>query len=448
VLLIGLAVFYHAAATEHARVQNTSRVRADQSGYLWDAVGVHGNWWNDDPDVLIGERNRMPLYPGFLALFYDPALSPEEFFARGKRLNILLSIVLLAVLFAIFARHLPGLVATNLLLIVAFGYFVFKAGYVQTELLFYFLVFVTFLTLAHLLEARSRAAGLGLAALGGVLAALAHLAKASMLPLVAIFLLVFGVRELARLVRSHPDPGGGRRALARFGWRAAAGVVFLACFLGALSPYITTSKRVYGQYFYNVNTTFYMWYDDWPSASVGTYSHGDAVGWPTLPADQIPSARTYWRDHTLRQIGARLADGYWEMVTISYQRFWYMKYVALYVAFAGLLMVTCRRPFARLVCEHGALFAFMLLYGVAYLTAIAFYRPISGSTSRMLLAHLAPLLFVLSCFFVRPPFRDVQWRAAGIPVTPGHFHLLVLATIALDLVFTLPPRLMESFAGY
>jgi len=40
---------------------------------------------------------------------------------------------------ALFARYLPPLPATNLVLVVAFGYFVFKAGYAQPELLYYFL---------------------------------------------------------------------------------------------------------------------------------------------------------------------------------------------------------------------------------------------------------------------------------------------------------------------
>ena len=48
-----------------------------------------------------------------------------------------------------------------------------------------------------------------------------------------------------------------------------------------LGPYLSTSKRVFGQYFYNVNSTFYMWYDDWPHASVGTMtSCGDPM--PTI----------------------------------------------------------------------------------------------------------------------------------------------------------------------
>lgn len=91
---------------------------------------------------------------------------------------------------------------------------------------------------------------------------------------------------------------------------------------------------------------------------------------------------------------------------------------------------------------------FLALYGGAYLAAVSFYHPISGTTLRMLLAHLAPLLFMISLLSARAPFRDVEWRLAGVTVTPRHFHLLILATILQDLVFIQWHRLMEDFAGY
>lgn len=450
-LLLGLAWFYLLGATQHARVVNLSRARADQSGYQRDAVAVYKNRHGQNPPMLIGERNRMPVYAAFLALFYDPSLSPEQFFEVGKRWNIRLSLLLLALLGVIFRRHLPPLVSTNLTLFVAFGYFVFKAGYMQAELLFYFLIFITFLASCYLLKRRGPAASVGLGILAGLLAALAHLTKAAMLPLMAIFLAVYGIREVALLIRSwrQHEPGSRRGALTRFAWRAAAAALVVACFLGALYPYISNSKRVFGHYFYNVNTTFYIWYDDWPLASVGTYSHGDGVGWPKMLPGEIPSMRKYWRRHTVRQIVDRVADGFADMVNVSYRTYWYMKYVALYVVFALVLIATNWRPFTRMIRENAAIFLFMLLYAVVYLAAIAFYKPTSDTgTARFLLAHVAPLMFVLSYFFSRPPFCRTQWTVAGVTLTPVHFHLAVLATMGLDLTFTLWPRLMTTYGGF
>ena len=63
-------------------------------------------------------------------------------------------------------------------------------------------------------------------------------------------------------------------------------------------------------------------------------------------------------------------------------------------------------------------------------------------------AHIAPFLFTLSCFFERPPFRRTEWTVGGMVVTAGHFHLLIAATLEMDVVFRVWPRLMESFTGF
>ena len=61
---------------------------------------------------------------------------------------------LLALCYLIFARFLRPLPATNLLVAVAFGYFVFKAGYTQAELLFYFLFFAAFVLMLVVIALR------------------------------------------------------------------------------------------------------------------------------------------------------------------------------------------------------------------------------------------------------------------------------------------------------
>lgn len=67
-------------------------------------------------------------------------------------------------------------------------------------------------------------------AVAGVLAALAHLTKTAMLPLVAMFLSAFLVSEFAVFARTH--------LAARFGWRLAAGLLVAVGYLGVLYPYI------------------------------------------------------------------------------------------------------------------------------------------------------------------------------------------------------------------
>src|SRR5439155_22303467 len=95
---------------------------------------------------------------------------------------------------------------------------------------------------------------LGLTA--GAVAALAHLTKGAVLPFVALYLLVYACAEAIRLLRR-------RSTLGMSAWRSAAALVFVITFLGVLYPYISTSKRVFGEYFYNVNSAFYVWYNNW-----------------------------------------------------------------------------------------------------------------------------------------------------------------------------------------
>ena len=150
----------------------------------------------------------MPVYAAFLALFWNPALSNDDFFDRAKRWNIYLSVALLAMLAAVFVRYLPPLPAANLTLVVAFGYFIFKAGYTQSELLFYFLFFLTFLFFWEIL---ARPGGLTVTVLravaAGAMAALAYLTKAAMLPLVGIFVALC-VYDALRGAGSSPQRRG------------------------------------------------------------------------------------------------------------------------------------------------------------------------------------------------------------------------------------------------
>jgi hypothetical protein len=439
VLVLGLGTFYYLGATEHARRVNVDRGRADQSGYLWDAVAVHGNW-QGNPPVLIGERNRMPVYPGLLALLYEPDLPPDVFFERGKRLNILLSMVLLAGMWLVARRFLPPLAAANFLLVVTFGYFIFKAGYVQCELLFYALLFGAFICFARVLSLPPGRHAAVVAAAGGVIGALAHLTKASLLPLAGLFTVVYVGAALVAFARSQ-GPGGWRRLAGR----AVVVAVFGVTFLGTLYPYISNSKRVFGHYFYNVNTTFYIWYDDWPSASIGTYRHGDGVGWPRMPPDELPSMRRYLQEHSVSQITDRLLDGFRDMVVVTYERYWIVKFLVLYVLAAAMAAV--RRPAAvgALVRRHLALIVFMLCYAVVYLLAIAFYKPISGTTGRMILAHMAPLLFALAWFLTRPAFRDAPLVGR---VRVAHLQPVVLGLMLFDVSFRLWPQLFATYTGY
>jgi hypothetical protein len=426
-LVAGLASFYWLAAGMHAREVNTVKARGDQSQNLGDAEAAYANRHAISPPILYGDRNRMPLYGAFLGLFYDPSLTDPQFFEVAKVWNIRLSLAVICVFALILFAALPPHPAANLTLVIAFGYVIFKAGYTQPEVLLYPLFFAAFVACFFLFSAQTWERTMLLAAAAGSFGALAQLTKASVLPFIAIAVVVYAAST--------------RRVL--------AALLMAACFLAVMFPYISTSKRLFGHYFYNVNTTFYVWYNDWPEASVGTHIHGDAKGWPELPPDQIPSLGSYWRTHSFREMFDRELGGFQDLLDRSYRTFWYLKYVTLYLAFAVAVIAANREAFMRLVRAHLGLFVFLLLYGVSYLAAIAFYAPISGTgTTRFLLPHVAPFLFALSYFITRDAARNTQWTVAGVCVSPAHFHLLVSVMIGSDVLFFIWARLATTYGGF
>jgi hypothetical protein len=441
VLAVAAGVFYYAAATEHARTVNTSKARGDQSGYLWDAQQVYWNFQGRSPRVLVGERNRMPLYAGYLALFYSPDITDDEYFVIAKRWNVRLSLVLLAALAFIFATQFPPIVAANLTGIVAFGYYVFKAGYAQSELLFYFLFFLTFLAFWQLLRRRERPAPPWLACAAGAIGALAHLTKAALLPFLALFVGVYAVFAFSRI--------GGHRKMSLFRAAVVPSLV-VATFLAVLSPYLANSKQTFGHYFYNVNTTFYAWYDDWAQASVGTYRHGDGVGWPDMPPDQIPSALKYWRTHTVGQIAARVADGFTDMAVRSYRTYAYLKYVVWYTALLAVVILSNTAVFWSLVRRDQPLVSFLVLYGLSHLLLVAFYAPISGTgTTRFLIAHLTPFFYAASRYLTHPEVvRTTAWRVGPLNVGVRHLHAATSVVLAVDVAVFIWPRVMTTYGGF
>ena len=449
VLLAALAWFYVAGASAHAERVNWFKARGDQSWFLSVAQTEYHNWHGDAPFRML-RRNIMPLYPAYLAIFYDPGMSDPEYFVVAKRWNIRLSVALLVVLGFLFTRYMPPLPATNLILVVAFGYFVFKAGYAQPELLYYFLHFLTFLACCHLLYERRPGVSLALGVVAGVLAALTHLTKAAVVPLLLILLGAYATGELLRLraaYRSGTD-GAKRRAIHSARWRAAAAVVLVVGFLFPLYPYLSTSKRVFGSYFYNANTTFYIWHDSWGEATA-IRDAGVESRWPDRPESGLPSLANYWRSHTVAQFARRFGEGFQDMAVRSYRTYWYYPFFLLYIGYALAMIAANRRAFVALLRERASMALFMALYAVVYLLAAAFYNPVSATgTTRYIICHLTPLFFVIACLSAREPFASTKWRIGLLTLTPLHADLIVSATLAFSLAFVLWPRLMTTYGGF
>ena len=301
-----------------------------------------------------------------------------------------------------------------------------QAGYTQPALLFYSLFFGMFLACCHLFRVQGAATSVALGALAGTLAGLAYLTKALVPPFVAIFLAVYAVREAVQWRRSRRDPTKGPETIRRFAWRMVSGVVMGVCFLAVVYPYIANSQRVFGQYLFNQNTTFYIWYDSGAQARAVMMPYTDDEGRVSLPAEQLPSLDEYWRTHTFGQMFDRVREGIQSMSVGPYSLPATYPFLALcivlYSVFALVVIASNWSAFLRLIREHGALSLFLLLYAAVYLSGSAFFVPTSSTGGlRFLLVHVAPLLFVLSYFLARAPFSRTRWTVAGSGDYPDHF---------------------------
>ena len=439
-LAAGLGWYYCSGALEHARVVNTAKSRGDQSAYLYEAQILYKNWHGLNDPPVVQPRNRMPLYPAFLAAIYRPSWTDPEFFEAAKTASIYLSLALLGVITAAAFLRFPPLPALNFVVSIAFGYFVFKAGYTQSELLFYALHLLSFVMCWQMFVEMRTARQLGYAGAAGLLAALAYLTKAANLPFAALVAAVGGGRALITLLRTRE---------ARTSTRAAAPVVvFGVAFLAVLSPYLRTSKQIYGQYFYNLNTAALVWYDNYPEASVAILSYGPD-GWPPGPRSVRPSAIGYWRRHSLSQIAARFGRGFRDMGAVLFRGYLIAGPLALYLAAAVAVVATRRSLAVGLIQRHVALGVFLAAYAALYLPAIAFYEPTSGTgTARFLLAHVAPLLFAITMLLTHRDVGRQQWRVGGLPVSVRHFHWLAAAMLIVSLLFLVPHRLATTYGGF
>ncbi|MEX1071769.1 MAG: hypothetical protein WEC37_04000 [Anaerolineales bacterium] len=417
-----LNVFY-VNATLHYSVINREYWLSDQEAYLQFAQEVHANGF-----PYSGDRVFMPAYPYLQSFFLDFNQDTPALFAQAKSVNIFLSLLLLPALFLISRRYFNVYISFLFTSLVAFTLSIYKAAYVQPEILFYSLNFVAFILMLEILI-RPR---WHLAVLAGLTLAIAHLTKASILP--AVMLFVFAM--LAQIVSPKSSRKFAGRAIASF-------ALLLLVFVASLFPYLRESKARYGQYFYNVTSTFYIWYDSWSEVRQGTRAHGDAVGWPDMPAEEIPSLQKYLREHTAGEITNRFVTGYVQQARNIAFTFALVSFPLIFLA-AVVVLAAQRWPRTRsLILAHPVLVAFVFAYFGAYLTLFAWYAPIAEfADQRFTYGLYIPFLFC--AFFAlqilstsnskkRKPEASVRWLPA--------FYSVVAILLAADILLRVPIQL-------
>ncbi len=435
VFWVGIATaLYLYGANLQSRLVNTDRDKVDQSAYMRMAFSYY-----DSGYTWTSPRVRMPVYPLLLTLVYHKDMPDEEFFVRSKLFSIALSVILLAALYPLLRRYLAVHSAANLLGIIAFSVFVFRASYVQCELLFYFLNFVGFLFLSRLLIRPSWKVSLA----AGVSLGLAHLTKASVLPGLVLFLACIALQGGIVLRRAIMD-----KAFSTFwkhGYRHIAwgAILCTILFLATVSPYILRSKRIYGSYFFNTSSNYYMWYDNYDQVRAGTMAHGDRIGPVKMPPEEIPSLAKYVREH----IPAQMASREWQGLVMMVRRhiresYGYAHYVALYLLLAlGLFMLT-RNSGLLLIRRYPFVLLFWIAWPLLYIALYAWFAPVANAR-RYLLAEFIPFVFTTALVIERQGAAMRPISLWGRPVKVMHLlngllTLFLVVDIGWSMVYRLP----------
>ena len=392
-----------------------------------------------------GKRNRMPLYPWIQALFYSPQMDDEAFFQQGKQLNIALSLVCLLALGIAFFAKFSKIYAFYSILVIAFLVFAIKSPWFQTEILFYTLLGLAFILSLEVLISPKRYKSIGVGAF--VLFALAHLSKAGALPGLFIFISSYGALFLSRLFCCYSL---NREQIKQTLYHALAP---LLVFTGLLFPYFQESKDKYGSYFYNVNTTFYMWYDSWAEAKNGTKLAGDRYGWPDMPDEEIPSLSKYLNEHSADEIMERFRSGVEQLISAgcSYTRLdlGYCSQVALSLVILAFGLPLLFKDIKRQkIYKNMHVVWYVLLFFLIYVLSSAWYMVIMGGGTRGILSLVIPLLWIVGLVVHAPQIQSLQFTISQRAVKVIDIvYLLMLLTVFCELYLVVTFRATAMYGG-
>ena len=400
---------------------NSDLQSSDQFAYMTFAQRAY-----DSSFHYTGKRNQMPLFPWLQAVFYSPEMSDEAFFQQGKRVNTVISVLCLAAVGLAFFARFSKVLALYSLVVIAFLLYALKAPWFQAEILFYTLFWLAFALSIECIRAPCWKKTVAV----GALFALAHFTKASALPGLLIYSASFAALLARRLYQREMRRADMLTVFAR-------ATMPIVVFVVLLFPYFIESKARYGHYLYNVNTTFYIWYDTWKIAKHGTYAAGDRDGWPDMLAEEIPSLHKYLSTHSASDVIDRFRVG-WRAFSraICVKPEGEYRYgvcghsVAALVIILGSLGVLLRQKRqAALATDFQAAFFITTFLG-AYLLAALWYHPIAV-TPRMLFSLILPLFWTLGVVESARNSHIQSFVIAGRRIKPVTMMLILLIAVAI-----------------
>lgn len=404
---------------------NSDRNRSDQQNNIRLALeakafaspdfssGVSQALWDWFPHHGDGVVN--PLWPWVAARIHRDNDSEEEFFVRGKWLNLGLTLSVLLIGAGFISRRFSLPATLNLLLLTGLGAFLPRAVWFQPEPL-YFMLFLAAWTCAIATLAKN---SLWRYTLFGILTGLAYLTKSSALPLMLAFLgistLRFLVRWITDRIRNHHSQNSPH-------WNSHSHIVgSLLCILAFLmtaGPQLNSSYKRFGNIFGNY-PGYWMWLDNFEPQGIDfllNYNTREKLG--AIAEDEKPSLPVYLKTHSIDHATERLMQGIkgttgdfllpkrakirktgpdpWRVLLPS--RGFYLLFLAGILTFiwlCGMFYKGRGQPVPeRYQPETATIMLFAIGTVIGYLILFSWYRPI-GKGDRFMLALYAPVVLSL-----------------------------------------------------
>ena len=401
VLWLMIACAYVWAAKEQKAQLNLSATAGGQMPYLVYAQRVA----EDGLFGHFGDRNRMPLIPILTSLVYDPDW--DTFVERASWAAIASSMLVLTGVGAVAYFSLSVAGATAFTLIVAATVFFPQASFVQADLAYYGLFFCMWWTTARLVHE----SGVGRAVAAGTLLGVTYLTKASALLALPILIVVLAAKSAVSAWALRRRTGSTPSILRPL----IAGAVATAFFSACTTPYLLNNHARFGRFFYNVNTTFFVWCDNWRQAKGFMDEYQIDRRYPQAPIEAIPGPLNYWRTHTPRQIAQRLAYGCRTLGKLAWEGP-YAKYVVLLVLGCLTLSVTRRVEAMRVWHEYRWPILLTAAMLAGYFLAYAWYVVVAYG-DRFVASLLLPAMFAMFMFIDKlAAARLVRWFGAALIV--------------------------------
>ncbi len=372
--------------------------------------GISQAIWNWFPHYTDGVVN--PLWPWVAARFHLDEQNEEEFFIRGKWLNLTITLSFLLLGAILISRYFSLPATMNFLLLAGLGTFLPRSVWFQPEPLYFILFFAAWVCAIMTMLKNS----LWRYTLFGFLTGLAYLAKASALPLLLAFLAVLTMRFLIHCLFGKKSNQSDRISTE---WNSNShllgSLLCILTFLMTAGPLLNSSYQRFGNIFGNY-PGYWMWLDNFEPQGIDfMINYNTREKLEKIPEDEKPSLSLYLKTHTNDEAILRLSEG----IRLTSKDFLFPKRAkiretgpdpwrvllparGMHLMFlAGILLLIwlyslIRQSNKSIGTPPGSITVafFVIVLIIGYLTLFSWYRPI-GKGDRFMLSLYAPIVFSL-----------------------------------------------------